>query len=94
MARTTNYEVVAEGYDVRYRNYDYAEIKAREQNGLVELPRRSLQPGDRVRVLQGPLAGQIGLYDGMKPRERVAVLLTFLGGPHRVSLPREDLEPV
>lgn len=27
MTRITNYDAVAEGYDVRYRNYDYAEIK-------------------------------------------------------------------
>jgi hypothetical protein len=28
--------------------------------------------------LHTPLAGQVGLFAGMKPRERVAVLLTFL----------------
>lgn len=27
-ARRTDYDAVADGYDVRYRNYDYAEIKA------------------------------------------------------------------
>ena len=27
MSRTTNYDAVAAGYDVRYRNYDYAEMK-------------------------------------------------------------------
>jgi hypothetical protein len=28
----------------------------------------------------------------MKPRERVAVLLTLLGGQQRVELPRGDVE--
>ncbi len=27
MTRITNYDAVADGYDVRYRNYDYAEMK-------------------------------------------------------------------
>src|SRR4029077_5643716 len=51
-----------------------AEIRSRERGGLVELPPR-LKRGDRVRVLHGPLAGHMGLYAGMKPRERVEVLL-------------------
>jgi hypothetical protein len=27
VTRITNYDAVADGYDVRYRNYDYAEMK-------------------------------------------------------------------
>jgi transcriptional antiterminator RfaH len=42
------------------------EIRSRERGGLVELPRRPLMPGDRVQILQGPLAGQIGLFAGMR----------------------------
>ena len=69
-------------------------IRARERNGFVRLPRRGPQPGDRVRIVRGPFNGHLAIYDGMSGPERVAVLLTFLGGPHRVSLPREDVEPV
>ena len=62
-------------------------LKAREVNGLIELPPPPrFQRGDRVRVLHGPLAGQVGLFAGMKPRERVAVLLTLLGSSRRVEL--------
>jgi transcription antitermination factor NusG len=67
-------------------------IKARERNGLVELPRRSLLPGDRVQILQGPFARQIGLFAGMRAHERVAVLLEILGSRQRVTLAREDVE--
>jgi transcriptional antiterminator RfaH len=69
-----------------------AEIRAREVRGLVELPRRPLAPGDRVQILQGPLAGQIGLFAGMRAHERVAVLLEILGARQRVTLARGDVE--
>jgi transcriptional antiterminator RfaH len=58
-----------------------AEIGGRECNGLIELPKRELaRPGDRVRVVRGPFQGHVGLYAGMRPRERVEVLLALLGG--------------
>jgi transcriptional antiterminator RfaH len=72
-----------------------AEIRNRERNGAVELPQpRGLKPGDRVRVLGGPLVGLAGLYAGQAPHERVAVLLAVLGGPRRVVLPKSDVEAV
>ena len=71
------------------------EIRSREHNGAVELPRRTgLKPGDQVRVLQGPFVGQLGLYADMKPRERVEVLLQILGGLQKVELPRASIEAV
>src|SRR5262245_20151865 len=43
-------------------------LKAREVGGLIELPKPpKFRPGDRVRVLHGPLADHVGLYAGMKP---------------------------
>jgi transcriptional antiterminator RfaH len=69
-------------------------LKARERGGLIELPRRpKYHPGDRVRVLHGPFIGQVGLFAGMKPRERVAVLLGLLGG-QRVTLAADAVEAV
>ena len=70
-------------------------LKAREVNGLIELPPPPrFRRGDRVRVLHGPLAGQVGLFAGMKPRERVAVLLTLLGSSRRVELAGAAVERV
>jgi transcriptional antiterminator RfaH len=71
-----------------------AEIRSREPGGLVELAQPRLRPGDRVRVTQGPFAGQLGLYAGMRPRERIAILLTLLGGLQRVELGRDDVEAI
>src|SRR5262249_5232878 len=70
-------------------------IRARECNGLVVWPERStLKPGDHVRVLAGPLQGQLGLYAGQRPHERCLVLLALLGGQQRVELARGDVEAV
>ena len=71
------------------------EIRSRERDGLIELPKPPrLQRGDRVRIVSGPLEGLRGLYAGMKPRERVAVLLQILGDQQRVELPADAIEPV
>ena len=43
-------------------------------------------------MLQGPFAGQLGLYAGMRPHERVLVLLQLLGGQQRVELAKDAIE--
>jgi transcriptional antiterminator RfaH len=69
------------------------EIRRREVRGVVELPKPpGLHAGDRVKVLGGPFQGYFGLYAGMKPRERVEVLLMLLGAQQRVTLPKGDIE--
>jgi len=71
------------------------EIRSRERGGLVELPKPAgFNPGDRVRVLAGPLQGHLGLYAGQRPHERVLVLLALLGGEQRVTLAKKDIEVV
>jgi hypothetical protein len=50
-----------------------------------------LLANDPVRIWRGRLAGRLGLYAGMRGGERVEVLLELLG---RVTLPRDDIEPV
>jgi transcriptional antiterminator RfaH len=68
-----------------------AELKRRERNGLIELPPRpSLKRGDQVRITHGFFVGQLAVFDGMRPHERVAVLLQFLG---RVELAKADIAP-
>ena len=61
----------------------------------IDLPRRpTFQPGDRVRVRQGPFAGHLALFVGMRPPQRVEILLALLGGHQRVELASEDVEVV
>jgi len=71
-----------------------AELKSRERNGFIELTKpRGPRVGSRVKITIGAFAGQLGIYTGMKPHQRVEVLLTLLGGQQRVSLSREAIEP-
>jgi transcriptional antiterminator RfaH len=70
------------------------EIRGRERNGAVELPRRLFKPGDRVRLLTGPFQGHLAIYAGMSGSERAGVLLQILGDQQRVTLARRDIEAV
>jgi transcriptional antiterminator RfaH len=72
------------------------EIRSRERNGLVELPkpRNGLVPGTRVRVISGPLSERIGMLAVLRPHERVLVLLDLLGGQQRVELAKSAIEAV
>jgi transcriptional antiterminator RfaH len=68
------------------------EIQAREQDGIVRLPERPRwQVGDRIVVGSGTFLGQIGLFDGMGPRQRVFVLLNLFGRQTRAELALDDL---
>jgi transcriptional antiterminator RfaH len=72
-----------------------AEIRRREIDGLIDLPKApSLRRGDRVKILQGPFRAHLASYAGMKPRQRVEVLLQLLGSQQRVTLPKSSIEPV
>jgi transcriptional antiterminator RfaH len=84
--------VMSSGLPARVPDAVIAEIRARERNGLITLPKPPLaRPGDAVRVLCGPFAGRLAIYAGMKPRERVEVLLGLLG---RVTLAADAVEAV
>lgn len=70
-----------------------AEIRSRERGGLVDLPPR-LRRGDAVRILHGPFAERLALFDGQTARDRVAVLLSLLGGQRRLVMRAGDVEAV
>ena len=64
-----------------------AELRAREQGGYVRLPDPApFAPGEAVRVIDGTFAHCLGLYEGMKDGERIAILLDLLGRKVRVVL--------
>jgi transcriptional antiterminator RfaH len=72
-------------------------LKARERNGVIILPphhRRAAADfavGDRLRVTSGPFTGLIGLYQGQRGADRVAMLLRWLGADRPAVLPRSDV---
>jgi transcriptional antiterminator RfaH len=69
------------------------EIRSREQNGFVELPKKGLKPGDRVRIIEGLLAGRRGRYEG-DMRKHVRVLLQLLGTERQVQVSPDAVEQV
>jgi transcriptional antiterminator RfaH len=66
-----------------------AEIKAREKNGLVHLPKP--RKGQKVRIIRGSFADQIGIYEGQNGKDRERVLLAMLGRMVTVELKHADL---
>jgi transcriptional antiterminator RfaH len=72
-----------------------SEIRGRERGGFVVLPKaRGPAIGTRMKILQGPLQGHIGLLAALRPHERVTLLLHLLGGQQRVELARSAIEVV
>jgi transcriptional antiterminator RfaH len=71
-------------------------IRGREVGGFVQLPKQrgEFERGDKVMVTAGPLEGHLGLYEGMKSRDRVEVLLGLFGSQRVVELARASIRPV
>ena len=63
-------------------------LRAREdENGFVKLDRRpSFALGEKVRVVAGAFAENLGLFDGLADRDRIAILLDLLGRKVRVVI--------
>jgi transcription elongation factor/antiterminator RfaH len=58
-------------------------------------PVGTFQPGETVRITDGPLEGMLAIFDGPStPSERVWVLLDFLGHASRARICLTDLEKV
>jgi transcriptional antiterminator RfaH len=72
------------------------EIRSRELDGLINLPKPlsapGLRPGAQVKILAGPFRGFVAALVGLRPRQRVEVLLALLGGQQRVTLPKSGIE--
>jgi transcriptional antiterminator RfaH len=66
-------------------------LRARERGGLFVLPPPPFQPGNRVRITHGPLVGFSGLVAGMRPHQRIEILLQMLG---RVELVATAVERI
>ena len=66
-----------------------AEIRSRERDGLIELPKPpGFKRGYCVRIVAGAFDGHLALYQGQTAHERVAVLLRLLGASSGQSFRR------
>ena len=59
--------------------------------GLVRLPRLKLNPGDRVRVSAGPLAGLEAIFKSQGGAQRVLLLMELLGRQTTVEVDARSL---
>jgi transcriptional antiterminator RfaH len=68
-----------------------ADLRGREDDkGFVRFdPRPQHAPGDRIRVVDGVFSDNLGLFEGMADRDRVAILLDLLGRKVRIILDRD-----
>lgn len=56
--------------------------------------RAPFRPGERVRIVEGPLQGLEAVFEGpVEPAARVRILLEFLGQVHRATVPITILAP-
>lgn len=71
-------------------------LKSREDSkGLITLPSQpKFSPGQTVRVVNGSFLDYLAIYDGMRPNERVRVLIQMLGQIVPVELDEKDLVSV
>lgn len=67
-------------------------VEARgDERGVICAIQPAFQPGDRVRLVEGPMAGYDAIFQAQTGTERVAVLLEVVGRPVRVEVPENAL---
>lgn len=78
------------------RESEIAAITRQMESGAVSpKPRVTFEPGDQVRVIDGPFANFSGTVEEVKPeRQKVKVLVTIFGRPTAVELGYNQVEKI
>lgn len=64
-------------------------LRSRVKDGYIKIEPPEFTPGERVKIMEGPLKGLTGIfYKGLKPCERVLILLNTLSYQVRVEIDR------
>jgi transcriptional antiterminator RfaH len=75
-----------------------ADLHTREdEHGFVRLLKpkpTGFQRSDQVRVIDGVFADQLAIYEGMKPHDRILVLMQWLGAERQFELAKSAIRPV
>ena len=56
------------------------------ETGLIKIKAIPIQPGDKVKVFDGPLAGLDGIVQEKSSEERTIILMKLLGRPTRIKV--------
>ena len=65
-----------------------------ERGGYIPVSKTQFRRGQKLRVTNGALAGQIGSCVGLRGEERTLVLLELFGRLTQVELPNRDIAPM
>jgi transcriptional antiterminator RfaH len=63
-----------------------------DEDGIQRLNQKNLMLGDKVTIIDGPLAGYQGIYQQQKSAERVAVLVDLVGKNTILNISVHDLQ--
>ncbi len=67
-------------------------IRERTQNGFCDLSPDPIQPGERVRVIDGPFAAYEGIFRATRGDERAMILLDVSGRHTNLTVSQHQLE--
>ncbi|MEN6375911.1 MAG: transcription termination/antitermination NusG family protein [Smithella sp.] len=68
-----------------------AQIRSRLQDGYIHLEPAIFNPGDRVMIQEGPLAGFTGIFQQLKAQDRVLMLLNIINYQARIEVARQNI---
>lgn len=64
-----------------------------DEAGVQNLPPPDFRIGDKVRIVEGPMAGYEGIFHAKTSQERIIILLQIAGQSTRVQLAAGHIEP-
>ena len=71
---------------------DVASIKLLEEKSKIDPIAPQIQIGQEARITSGSLKGALAKICSLPSKERVSVLVNFLGSVRRVNIPEKDIE--
>jgi transcriptional antiterminator RfaH len=84
----------ADGLPLAVPDKVVSEIRAREdERGHVQLS-MAFKQGEKVRVVEGPFADAVGIFDCTDDKKRAVILLRLLGKEARIRLLRDSIVAV
>jgi len=63
-----------------------------DENSIYQIPDQDYRQGDKLMVVEGPMAGLQGVFLSDNTRERVEILLDYLGKQTEVNVSIHDIE--
>jgi transcriptional antiterminator RfaH len=71
------------------------EINRRGKDGIIEIPRRTFNKGEWVRVTEGPMEGFAGIFEHYRSgSKRVALLLNVVGARTKIVVPATSVAAI